>query len=147
MKIVFQIHYKDLAIPSQKEMKRWIETALFPKKQAQVTVRMVDIKEIKSLNQSFRQKNKITDILSFPFEAPFGFETDLLGDIVICPQKIILDAKKQHKKIKHHFAHLLIHGSLHLLGFDHKSEKDARVMMAKEIRLLKKFNIPNPYLE
>lgn len=87
----------------------------------------------------------MTDIISFPFEPPTGIESEFIGDIVLCPSRINEDASQQQKPIQHHWAHLLIHGTLHLLGFDHHIDDDAEKMMTRELEILHAFNIPNPY--
>lgn len=115
----------------------------------EVTIRLVDSEEIASLNKEFRKKDKPTNVLSFPSEIPDFVEISpkLLGDVIICPDVLIKEAKEQHKTYDNHFAHITIHGILHLLGFDHIKPEDAVIMEAIEIELLQTLGINNPYEE
>lgn len=142
--ISFQIVCGNEIIPTEQEMQQWVEAALPPSQDHEINIRLVTATEMQSLNKDYRKKDNVTDILSFPFTAP-GFETNELGDIVLCPARINEDAKKQNKEMKHHWAHLLVHGTLHLLGFDHYNDADAEVMIAREIAILNILNIQNPY--
>lgn len=119
-------------------------------------VRIVSDAEMTGLNHSHRGKNKPTNVLSFQavdtgalaaaFEsAATGGPPILLGDIIIAANVVIAEAGRQGKQVKHHFAHLLVHGLLHLLGYDHIEDEDAEVMEAKERVILANFGIPNPY--
>ncbi len=99
------------------------------------TIRIVNQTESQHLNKTFRNKDKPTNVLSFP-------GTD---DLALCHPIIVAEAEVQHKPIKHHYTHLVMHGVLHLLGYDHEQEHDAIEMETLEIDLLKYFNIPNPY--
>ncbi|NCX94144.1 MAG: rRNA maturation RNase YbeY [Gammaproteobacteria bacterium] len=108
---------------------------------------LVNSDEIQTLNRDYRNKDKPTNVLSFPFEAPPGIDIDLLGDIIICPQVVFEEAQAQGKPYLDHFAHILIHGVLHLLGYDHLEEQEAEQMESKEIGLLAELNIRNPYGE
>jgi probable rRNA maturation factor len=110
-------------------------------------IRLVDDQESAELNQQYRHKQGPTNILSFPFEAPDGFDTDLLGDLVICTPLIALEAQQQNKQLFDHWAHITIHGVLHLLGYDHIDDAEAEEMEALEIKILSRLNINNPYLE
>ena len=97
------------------------------------------------LNQQFRHKSGPTNVLAFPNQAPAGICDELLGDIIICETVVEQEAKTQQKTALHHWAHLTIHGTLHLLGFDHLTDEEAAAMEQLEIELLGNFNIPNPY--
>ena len=103
--------------PSEEQFQQWVDTVLHDKTQeCEIVIRLVDEAESAELNQQYRHKQGPTNILSFPFEAPEGFKTDLLGDLVICVPLIIKEALEQHKLPEHHWAHITIHGVLHLLG-------------------------------
>jgi probable rRNA maturation factor len=112
----------------------------------ELTIRIVDEVESKQLNETWRQCAKPTNVLSFPFESPPGIELPLLGDLVICAPIVALEAAEQHKSTVAHWAHLVIHGTLHLLGYDHIDETQAQIMEALEIKLLHDLDYPNPYL-
>ena len=132
-------------LPNQSQFEQWCYLAL-EGIIADINIRLVDLTESQYLNQTYRQKNKSTNVLSFSFEPPKGIETQFLGDIVICPAIVLQEAQAQQKPIDHHWAHMVIHGLLHLRGFDHIAVHEALEMEAKEIHLLIQLNIPNPYL-
>ena len=113
--------------------------------QGELTVRFVDIKESQSLNNAYRGKDKPTNVLSFPSELPDFIESPLLGDLVICHAVVSQEALEQNKAINAHYQHLIIHGVLHLLGFDHIKAADADVMEVHEISILDKLGIDDPY--
>ena len=112
---------------------------------AEITIRLVDSDESQQLNNQYRGKDKPTNVLSFPFEVPTGIELDLLGDLVICAPVIAAEAIEQNKSENAHWAHMVIHGCLHLLGYDHINDQEAEEMEALEIALLAKLNIADPY--
>lgn len=109
-------------------------------KKAETIVLLSNDKKLKELNYNFRGKNKPTNVLSFP-------GSNLGGDIAIAYETLKKEAGKQGKKFEHHLAHLLVHGTLHLFGYDHEDDKDAKEMEKKEIMILKKLKIGNPYEE
>ena len=111
----------------------------------ELTIRLVDTVESQQLNHQYRDKDKPTNVLSFPFEVPEGIELDLLGDIVICADIVEQEASEQHKALEQHWAHMVIHGCLHLLGYDHISDNEALTMEAIEIKLLAQLGYNNPY--
>lgn len=145
-KIIIQ-NVCDAPLPSTTDIQVWVEAAMEKAKDYQVTLRVVDEAEIQALNKQFRKKDKPTNVLSFPNPAPVELSDGHLGDIVVCYQVIEQEAKAQQKRIDNHWAHMLIHSVLHLRGFDHQNEDDANVMEAKEIEILKQFDIDNPYHE
>ncbi|MRX27729.1 rRNA maturation RNase YbeY [Kangiella sp. HZ709] len=112
-----------------------------------ITVRVVDLAESQELNHKYRGKNKPTNVLSFPFEQPPGVEEKfpILGDLVITQAIVVQEAKEQNKALESHWAHLVIHGSLHLLGYDHINESEAQQMESLEVEILKELSISNPY--
>jgi probable rRNA maturation factor len=135
-------------VPGQEQFQCWMDTVLTDQNQhSEIVVRLVDKAESAELNQQYRHKPGPTNILSFPFEAPAGIETDLLGDLVICAPLIAEEALDQQKEAADHWAHITIHGILHLLGYDHIDEVEAEEMEALEIKLLNMLHIANPYQE
>lgn len=115
---------------------------------ATVTVSFVGADESQQLNREWRDKDKPTNVLSFPFELPESWESkeQLLGDLVICPTVLMDEASEQGKSLAEHAAHLVVHGLLHLQGYDHETEDEAIEMEALEARLLAQVGIKNPYL-
>jgi len=141
-----QIACNELNHPTVEQLQLWAETALSTiKNDPELTIRIVEIPESQQLNHQYRQKNKPTNVLSFPFEVPEGIDINLLGDLVICADIVIQEAKDQNKILQHHWAHLVIHGCLHLLGYDHIKDDEATEMESIEIKLLSKLGIDNPY--
>lgn len=136
------------SVPATEQLQHWVDSVLsdYPK-DAEIVIRIVGEQESAELNTQYRGKSGPTNILSFPFNAPPGIELDLLGDLVICAAVVEREAQEQHKKLQDHWAHIVIHGVLHLLGYDHIEEQDAEIMEAKEIAILQSLNIANPYLE
>jgi probable rRNA maturation factor len=133
-------------LPSQAQLELWLNTALKPYNKAfELTIRVVDIAESKQLNHQYRGKDKPTNVLSFPFEVPEGIDLNLLGDLVICAEVVAKEADEQEKALMVHWAHMVIHGCLHLLGYDHINDDDAQEMEALEIDLLSQLSINNPY--
>ncbi|MFI4954610.1 MAG: rRNA maturation RNase YbeY [Gammaproteobacteria bacterium] len=129
-------------LPEDAQLREWATQALTTHVQnANITLRIVDIAEMQQLNSYYRGKNKPTNVLSFPMEAEDGF----LGDMVICAPIVMQEAMQQNKHWHAHWAHLVIHGCLHLLGFDHVTEKQAAVMEPLEIQVLDVLGYPNPY--
>jgi probable rRNA maturation factor len=111
-------------------------------KNAEITIRIVDNDESINLNNIYRKKKYPTNVLSFLVDD----EVNLIGDIVLCAPVIEKEALEQSKKLEAHYAHLIIHGALHLYGYDHENKKDADIMEAKEIKILTKLGYKNPYL-
>jgi probable rRNA maturation factor len=146
-----QIETKSVALadlPSEAQFQIWLDAALADQpKEFEVLIRLVDEAESAQLNQEYRGKTGPTNILSFEFEIPDGIPLNLLGDLVICAPLVVKEAQEQHKPVEHHWAHLVIHGVLHLRGYDHVDETEAVEMEAKEIEILKQLNISNPYQE
>ena len=136
---------KDL--PGAEQFQRWLDAAILPfQAEAEVTIRLVDENESQQLNLTYRGKDYPTNVLSFPFQCPPGVELPLLGDLVICAPVVAKEAAEQNKPLHAHWAHMVIHGSLHLLGFDHINDDDAEQMEAEEITILQQLGITNPYL-
>jgi probable rRNA maturation factor len=138
------------AVPAADDIRNWIAAALHgrsPRSSVEVSVRIVDTAEMTTLNQSWRGKPGATNVLSFPTNLPAELPVALLGDIVICAPVVAAEAAQQHKAPAAHWAHMTIHGTLHLLGYDHINEDDARLMEALESTILNELNYPCPYDE
>jgi probable rRNA maturation factor len=135
------------AIPLVSEVEAWANAVLSHEgiSDQEVTVRFTDEDESQSLNSEYRGKDRPTNVLSFPFEAPPGIEMNLLGDLVICAPVISREAKEQSKQVRDHYAHMTVHGVLHLLGYDHMEDAEAQEMESKEIAILAQLGIDNPY--
>lgn len=146
--ITVQRAVSNIYIPRAAQLKRWAKTALENKiPTAQVTIRIVDKAEMTLLNSTYRKKNKPTNVLSFPFDLPkdLADECALLGDIVICAEVILEEANEQKTPIDAHWAHMVVHGTLHLLGFDHEEDDEADIMESEEITILALLGYDNPY--
>ncbi|RUR12300.1 rRNA maturation RNase YbeY [Legionella sp. km772] len=114
---------------------------------AELTIRLVTPTEMIDLNHTYRKQNKTTNVLAFPCSLPEGIKLDcpLLGDVIICPEVLVEESKQFNKSLKEHWALIVIHGVLHLLGYDHIEEKDALIMQAIEVKLLAELGHANPY--
>lgn len=140
---------EDWVYPAEKRLQRWMDTALEiagVDEALEVTVRLVGNEEISELNQEYRGKNAPTNVLSFPCDWDLPEEPRLLGDIVIAVQVVNQEAKAQQKKMEAHWAHIVIHGLLHLLGYDHIDEAQAEEMETLEKKILEQLGFPDPYL-
>jgi len=134
-------------LPSEENFILWAEKALpTVGDEFEITIRIVDEEESRALNHEYRGKDKPTNVLSFPFEAPPGLELPLLGDLVICKKIVEQEAKEQEKPLLHHWAHMTIHGILHLRGYDHINDDEADEMESLETNLLASLSISDPYL-
>ncbi|MFI3190575.1 rRNA maturation RNase YbeY [Crenothrix sp. D3] len=141
-----QTIFESAGQPSEAHIQLWVDTALEEvNHDTEIVVRIVDEQESAELNEQYRHKQGATNILSFPVEIPEGIDLNLLGDLVICAPVLEQEAQQQNKVLAHHWAHIIIHGVLHLLGYDHLDDEQAEDMENKEIALLQKLNIPNPY--
>lgn len=131
--------------PDEAQLQAWAELAWQGEDPSEVTIRIVGVEESQALNHQYRGKDKPTNVLSFPFEAPPGITMPLAGDLVICAPVVENEAREQHKAPVAHWAHMVVHGMLHLQGYDHIEDDDAEVMEALEIRLLAQLGFINPY--
>lgn len=133
-------------IPSHGDLETWVQASLLKHyKQLEQLIRITSGSEIQALNKEYRGKDKVTNILSFPAEQYDFLDYDCLGDLVICASVIEEEAKEQNKVLNDHWAHLIVHGMLHLQGFDHINDSEAKEMEALEIKILKTLGIENPY--
>ncbi|MDD5275775.1 MAG: rRNA maturation RNase YbeY [Methylovulum sp.] len=134
--------------PEQQQFQQWVDAALKGfNRDTEIVIRIVDEQESAQLNEQYRHKQGPTNILSFPFEMPSieGLELNLLGDLVVCAPVLEKEALEQNKTLADHWAHIIVHGILHLLGHDHIDETEAEIMENKEIAILHTLNITNPY--
>jgi len=132
-------------VPPDDQLESWAQAAWLGDADSEVTVRAVDEEESRALNHQYRGKDKPTNVLSFPFEAPAGITVPLAGDLVICVPVVAEEAREQHKTAVAHWAHMVVHGMLHLQGYDHIEDEEAEAMEALEIRLLTQLGFNNPY--
>lgn len=133
-------------LPSRAQIRRWVAAALDGP--AEITVRLVDADEARALNQDFRHKDYVPNVLTFEYGEIGQTESGdavLGGDVVICAPVVEREAREQGKSLQHHYAHMTVHGVLHLQGYDHLDPADADIMEAREAVILKRFRIPNPY--
>ena len=138
----------DIVQPDLAQFQSWAAAALQEvAEDCELSIRIVDAAESQQLNRDYRGKDKPTNVLSFPFESPVPLQPRLLGDLVICAPVVTAEAAQQGKAEMHHWAHLTIHGCLHLLGYDHINDDEAEQMESREIAILREFAIENPYLE
>ncbi|MBT0728431.1 rRNA maturation RNase YbeY [Rosenbergiella australiborealis] len=135
-------------LPNEAQFHHWLSAAVSPfQSVSEVTIRLVDEAESQDLNHTWRGKDKPTNVLSFPFEAPPGIEDfPLLGDLIICRQVVEQEAQEQQKSLEAHWAHMVIHGSLHLLGYDHIVDEEADEMEALETEIMLALGYPDPYI-
>jgi probable rRNA maturation factor len=136
-------------IPALVELERWISAALATQQleDAEVSVYIVDEDESQELNAEYRGKDKPTNVLSFPADIPEEVGVPLLGDLVVCAPVVEREAQEQSKSLSAHWAHMLVHGTLHLLGFDHIVDDDAEVMETLETQIVTGLGYPAPYQE
>lgn len=134
-------------LPSEDDFRNWVNAvlSLHHIEQAELTIRTVDSAESQTLNLTYRGQDKPTNVLSFPFDSDIPLPVLLLGDLVICVPVMQAEAAAQNKALDHHWAHLVIHGTLHLLGYDHIVEDEAERMERLETQILNQFNIADPY--
>ncbi|HKZ11677.1 MAG TPA: rRNA maturation RNase YbeY [Rhodanobacteraceae bacterium] len=135
-------------LPAAVSFKRWIEAALFAArhhKPAELSIRLVNAREGRALNRQYRDRDYATNVLSFPVELPPGVASPLLGDLAICAPVVAREAREQGKPLRDHYAHLTVHGVLHLLGFDHQEDIEAARMEKLETGILAKLGMPDPY--
>ena len=136
------------SVPAEDDIRDWIAATLASQSRqadTEISVRLVDLEEMTTLNKTYRGKSGPTNVLSFPADLPEELELPLLGDIVICAPVVRTEAQQQHKSLAAHWAHMVTHGTLHLLGYDHITEEEAATMEALESRILNHLGYPCPY--
>ena len=139
----------DAATPEDAALRRWCELALRQRSaDSEMTIRLVDEAEGRELNHTYRHKDYATNVLSFPADVPDELlDIPLLGDLVICVAVVEREAAEQGKSLEAHWAHLVIHGCLHLLGYDHIEDEEAEEMESLERELLAELGHPDPYAD
>ena len=147
-----QYAVRDERTPPESAFRHWADAALSDREgPAAVTIRVVDEDESRTLNREYRDRDRPTNVLSFPFEAPPGVPAEetghLLGDLVICAAVVEREAAEQGKSPAAHWAHMVVHGVLHLCGHDHQTEAEAEVMEARERAILERLGFGDPYDE
>ncbi|GMR16737.1 MAG: rRNA maturation RNase YbeY [Gammaproteobacteria bacterium] len=153
MDIHLDVQREVAALPKDEEILKWLnETLAFEQHgDTEITIRFVGEKESAELNEQYRHKTAPTNVLSFPFEIPAAVEDEvelnLLGDLIICAEVVKKQARQQKKEELAHWAHMVVHGTLHLLGYDHLTDADANVMETKEIQILSQLGYADPYRE
>lgn len=146
--VQYAVDFDEALLPDEASLMRWLQPAIDAhpdETRCELTVRYVDEAESRELNHTYRGKDASTNVLSFPFEAPPGLDIPLLGDLIISPHVVAREAEAQGKRLEEHFAHMTLHGYLHLLGYDHIDDDEAEVMEAMERRLLASLGIEDPY--
>jgi probable rRNA maturation factor len=135
-----QLVSNQIGLPTAKQLRKWAKAAICV--DTEVTIRIVDADEARMFNSQYRGKDYATNVLTFPLtETPH-----LMGDIVICAPVVLAEAAAQNKELMAHFAHLTVHGVLHLHGYDHETEPQAELMESLEISILAKLGYANPYI-
>ena len=133
-------------VPAAVSFRKWVAAALKGRiREADLAIRIVDEREGQAHNRHYRGKDYATNVLSFPAELPEGVKLPLLGDLVICAPVVAREAAEQGKPVAAHYAHLTVHGVLHLLGWDHEHDKDAEAMEQLEREVLAELGLPDPY--
>ena len=134
-------------LPAASRLSAWVEAGLrgAKKRYGEVSVLLVDAEQGREFNLRYRGRDYATNVLSFPVSGMPGPKSGLLGDLVICAPVVAEEARRQGKPIKDHYAHLCIHGSLHLIGYDHQDPVSAQRMEALETRILSRLGIADPY--
>ena len=138
---------QETGLPTAEQIEQWATAVVQPQTdEVEMTVRIVDEAESHALNLNYRGKDRPTNVLSFPFECPDEVELPLLGDLVICRQVVEREAQEQGKPLMAHWAHMVVHGSLHLLGYDHIEDDEAEEMESLETQIMIGLGFVDPYL-
>lgn len=144
---------KNHSIPSLDDLQKYASKALelseSEQKDAEMSVVFVDPDKSHELNLTYREKDSPTNVLSFPFEYPEGLPQEdigeYIGDVVICSEVVERESKEQNKALEAHYAHMIVHGTLHLLGYDHIEDDEALIMENLEVKILEELGFNNPY--
>ncbi len=144
-----QLAVPELVAPSHEQMLLWVETTLhaIDRQADELTVRITDEAEISELNEQYRAKKGTTNVLSFPFDGPPDIAGDMLGDVVICAPVVEREARQQGKPVEAHWAHMIVHGVLHLCGYDHMDDNQAQQMEGLEKTIMNNLGFADPYME
>lgn len=148
LRITIQRATRLRGLPGDRQFRRWVSAALRGaghRRNAELSIRLVNEAEGRRLNRRWRSKNYATNVLSFSAELPPGLRSPLLGDLVICAPVVRREAAQQSKALAAHWAHLTVHGTLHLLGYDHVGQRKAAEMESLETAILAKLGFPDPY--
>lgn len=146
LEIEIQMETSMQNVPSENQFRNWAEAALQDRERdAELVIRIVDEEESAELNSRYRGKQGPTNVLSFPFEAPEEVPVNLLGDLVICAPVILREAQEQGKTDEAHWAHMAVHGMLHLQGYDHLNDFEAEEMESLETEIITGLGFPSPY--
>lgn len=141
-----QIASESKQLPSLSDIQKWVSAALINhRSESEISIRIVDVTEGAKLNEQWRNKSGPTNVLSFPADLPAEVGLPLLGDLVICAPTVEKESKQQGKPLKVHWAHIVIHGTLHLLGYDHINDDQAEFMESLETKIMMMLGYPDPY--
>jgi len=142
-----QVEDRSSEVPDERQLSGWIETifSVLKRSPTALTIRIVDEEEMKELNRRYRGKNRSTNVLSFPFEPLPNVDVDLLGDIVLCGTVVAREATTQKKSLMGHWAHMIVHGMLHLFGYHHETDYQAKRMEGVEQKLLARLGFSDLY--
>ena len=144
--IDLQVASESGSLPTKEQLSSWATAAVRDEREeAEISIRIVDAEEGQELNNQWRQKDYATNVLSFPSDLPAELGLPLLGDLVICAPVVEREADEQQKTLTSHWAHMIIHGTLHLLGYDHIEDDEAEAMEALETRIMMELGFDNPY--
>lgn len=147
--LLIQNQQQSVEVPDEQLLQQWAASALLTEKDTQVSLMIVDEVQSQKLNKEYRGKDKPTNILSFPMDMPAELsaevEMNMLGDLVVCAAVVQREAQQQEKSLSAHWAHMLVHGMLHLQGYDHIDSSDADEMESIEIKMLNQLGFENPY--
>ncbi|MGD8235241.1 MAG: rRNA maturation RNase YbeY [Chromatiales bacterium] len=148
-RIELQVASDARALPTCEQVTSWVSAARLDHGDATIVVRIVDEAESRQLNRDYRGKDRPTNVLSFPFEPPPGIpeEQEHLGDLVICAPVVFREAREQQKQPEAHWAHMVVHGVLHLQGYDHQNIEEAEEMESLERQILARLGYSDPYGE
>lgn len=147
LELDLQVATENSQLPTQSQFETWLQafSEFAEIDNGEITVRIVDAEESQSLNSQFRSKNKPTNVLSFPFDNEIELPVRLLGDLVVCAEVVAHEAHEQNKDLFDHWAHMIIHGALHLIGYDHINDEEAEQMESIERKILAQMGISDPY--
>jgi probable rRNA maturation factor len=148
LELELQIATQQDTVPSKERFVSWSRAALRDEReQSEIVIRLVDEDEVQKLNREYRGKDKPTNVLSFPSNLPEIVNSDLLGDLVICVPVVMRESQEQGKTPEAHWAHMVVHGVLHLIGYDHQNEDEAQTMERLEGEVMASLGFQDPYRE